>query len=499
MLFNSVDFLIFFPITVLIYFIVPAKLKNFWLLAASYYFYMCWNPEYALLILFSTVITYLCGILLERIKNSDCGRERIGRLKKLCVAASFTINLLILFIFKYAGWTAQLISSAAAFLNVGISVPRFDIVLPVGISFYTFQALGYTVDVYRDDIPAEKNFFQYALFVSFFPQLVAGPIERSGNLLSQLETPRSFSFDDLRNGLLLMIWGFFQKVFLADRISVFVDNVYNCAVGEASGAVYAAAAVLFMFQIYCDFSGYSCIAKGAAKVLGIDLMENFNAPLLAQTVADYWHRWHISLSTWFRDYLYIPLGGNRKGKGKKYRNIMITFAVSGLWHGASMHYVVWGLLHGLYQIIGDLMKPVKCFFVRLMRVSTDSFSHKLLRISFTFVCVVFSYIFFRAQSLSQAVYIIKSIFFRFAPWELFNGTLYSFGLDGFDLFLVFLGILILSAVDIFKYRGVELRQVIVRQDWWFQILVIVLSVCFILFFGSWGSSMNGAEFIYFQF
>lgn len=499
MLFNSIDFLLFFPIVVLMYFILPEKLKNFWLLAASYYFYMCWNPEYALLILFSTVITYLCGLVLEKIKHSSQDEGKKKKLKKLCVTASFMINLAILFVFKYAGWTLQLLSSAAAILHLPLNVPRFDIVLPVGISFYTFQALGYTVDVYRDEIPAEKDFFQYALFVSFFPQLVAGPIERSGNLLSQLKKSHKFSFDAMRDGLALMIWGYFQKVFLADRISVFVDSVYDAGMGEVSGAMYAVAAVLFMFQIYCDFSGYSCIAKGAAGVLGIDLMENFNAPFLAQTVSEYWRRWHISLSTWFRDYLYIPLGGNRKGRGRKHLNIMVTFAVSGLWHGASMHYVVWGLLHGVYQIIGDLMKPVKNFFVRALYIDTASFSHKLLRIVFTFSCVVLSFIFFRAQSLTQAFFIFKSIVLDFSPWELFNGTLYSFGLSGFELFLVFIGILILSVSDLLRYNGIIVRKKIVQQDWWFQILVFVVSICFIFFFGAWGSSLNGAEFIYFQF
>lgn len=499
MLFNSLDFLIFFPVVIFVYFIIPVKIKNLWLLAASYYFYMCWNPEYAMLMLFSTAVTYLCGIILDKIRLSGLNTTEKKKRKQICVAVSFTINLAILFIFKYAGWALHLLSSLASFLHIGINVPRFDILLPVGISFYTFQALGYTVDVYHEDIKAEKNFFQYALFVSFFPQLVAGPIERSENLLSQLESPKRFSFDNLRDGLLLMIWGFFQKVFIADRISVFVDNVYGADYGCVSGTVYAVSALLFTFQIYCDFSGYSCIAKGAAKVLGVELMENFNVPFLAQTIAEHWHRWHISLSTWFRDYLYIPLGGNRKGRLRKYLNIMITFTVSGLWHGASMHYVIWGILHGIYQVTGDLLKPVKSFFVKLFGINPHSFSHKLLRMAFTFLCVVFSFIFFRADSLGQAVYVIKNILFNSAPWELFNGTFCSFGLTGFELFLVFFGLLILTAADIFKYNGITVRAYIAKQDWWFQILVITVSICFIFFFGAWGSSMNGAEFIYFQF
>lgn len=335
MLFNSIDFLIFLPIVVLIYFLIPDKIKSLWLLIASYYFYMCWNAKYALLLLFSTVITYASGLLIERFKR------KYVRYKKYILIFSLAANLALLFYFKYINFAFDILRSVFEGMHIQLNVPKFDIVLPVGISFYIFQALGYTIDVYRDEIYAEKNFLKYALFVSFFPQLVAGPIERSKNLLCQLATPKKFKFEEAREGLLLMLWGFFLKIVLADRIAIFVDTVYGDYTTYA-GYYLILATVLFAFQIYCDFAGYSTIAIGVAKILGITLMENFKSPYLSTSVAEFWRNWHISLTSWFKDYLYIPLGGSRKGKFRKYLNKMIVFLLSGLWHGASMSFVVWG-------------------------------------------------------------------------------------------------------------------------------------------------------------
>lgn len=341
MLFNSLEFLIFFPIVIAIYNFIPYKIKNIWLLMASYFFYMCWNAKYALLMLTSTVITYLSGLAIEYVKNADESDEKKILKKKWIVAVSFISNLGILFYFKYFNFALDITSKVFAYVNIQLNVPTFDIILPVGISFYTFQALSYIMDVYRDDIYAEKNFIQYALFVSFFPQLVAGPIERSKNLLKQLAVPKSLDYEKAKDGFMLMLWGYFLKLVLADRISIFVDTVYNDY--ENFGGMYLiVASMLFAIQIYCDFAGYSTIAMGAAKILGVEIMENFNAPYLATTVGDFWRRWHISLTSWFKDYLYIPLGGSRKGKIRKYLNKMIVFLVSGLWHGASLTFIVWG-------------------------------------------------------------------------------------------------------------------------------------------------------------
>lgn len=498
MLFNSAQFLVFFPIVVLVNYLLPARVRYLWLLAASYYFYMCWNAKYALLLLFSTAVTYASGLLLEAAGKADLPPAVCARRKKWCVAGSFGLNLAVLFFFKYSNFAVGILERLLGAVHAGAALGRFDVLLPVGISFYTFQALSYTVDVYRGDIYAEKNFFRYALFVSFFPQLLAGPIERSKNLLRQLARPGRFDFDAARDGLLLMLWGFFLKIVLADRIAIFVDTVYGDPAAYP-GFYLAVATVLFAAQIYCDFSGYSTIAMGAAEILGIRLMENFNAPYLCTSVADFWRHWHISLTSWFRDYLYIPLGGSRRGRLRKYLNCLIVFTVSGLWHGASFAFVAWGALNGVYQVLGDILAPLRGRVVRALGLHRGTFGHRLLQMGVTFVLVDFSWIFFRAGSLGQASAVVRSIFTAQNPWVLFDGSLYACGLDekNFRLMLVCIGILLFA--DICKKRGIILRRIIARQDHWFQMLFCTAAVCGILLFGLWGPGYNAVNFIYFQF
>jgi len=498
MLFNSIDFLIFFPIVVVIYFIIPEKIKYIWLLVTSYYFYMCWNAKYALLILASTTITYASGLLIEKADKANCPVEKQVRLKKLVVAGSFICNLSILFFFKYINFATSVLGSIFAKMHIELNVPVFDIILPVGISFYTFQALSYTMDTYRGEIYAEKNFLRYALFVSFFPQLVAGPIERSKNLLKQLATPTKFNYEAAREGFFLMLWGFFLKLVLADRIAIFVDFVYGDYLNY--GGVYLViATMLFAIQIYCDFAGYSTIAMGAAKVLGIQLMENFDAPYLATSVAEFWRRWHISLTSWFKDYLYIPLGGGRKGQIRKYINKIIVFLVSGLWHGASISFVVWGGLNGLYQIIGEILKPARDKMVQILHLNRESLGHKLIHIVGTFLLVDSAWIFFRAESFKEAISIIKSMCGIANPWILFDGSLFLCGLDERNFRLMLVAILILLFADICKIKGIVIRNVILKQDYWFRCLFIAVTIVSILTLGVWGQSYNEANFIYFQF
>lgn len=498
MLFNSIDFWLFFPIVTLIYFIIPNKVKYLWLLVASYYFYMCWNVKYALLILASTVITYISGLLIEVIKYSKFDEITQKKLKKWIVAGSFTSNLGILFYFKYINFFVDIVAKLFAKVHVELDVPVFDIILPVGISFYTFQALSYTMDVYRDDIYAEKNFLKYALFVSFFPQLVAGPIERSKNLLKQLAVPQKFKYENFREGIMLMLWGYFLKIVLADRIAMFVDAVYGDYT-TYSGMYLVVATILFAIQIYCDFAGYSTIAMGAAMVLGIQLMDNFDAPYLSTSVADFWRKWHISLTSWFKDYLYIPLGGSRKGKFRKYLNKMIVFLVSGLWHGAQLSFVVWGGVNGLYQVLGEILQPLRDKLVEILHLKRDSLGHKLIHIIGTFILVDFSWIFFRADSVLEAFEIIKSIFKGKNFWVLFDGSLYNCGLDdkNFRLMIAAIGILIFA--DICRHFSVKIREVVIKQDCWFKCFFIATVVCLILLFGKWGPSFDKANFIYFQF
>lgn len=498
MLFNSLQFLLFFPVVLVVYFAIPNKVKTYWLLLASYYFYMCWNAKYALLLMTSTIITYFSGLLIEKVKQSKYELKKQKVLKKAIVGLSFSSNLAILFYFKYINFVMDVISSAFGSVGVELNVPTFDILLPVGISFYTFQALSYTMDVYRDEIYAEKNIFKYALFVSFFPQLVAGPIERSKNLLKQLAVPKRFDYEKARKGLLLMIWGFFLKLVIADRAAIFVNTVYGDYMTYA-GWYIVVATMLFAVQIYCDFYGYSIIAMGAAKMLNIDLMENFDAPYLSTSVATFWRRWHISLTSWFKDYLYIPLGGSRKGKIRKQINKMIVFLVSGLWHGTSLSFVVWGGLNGMYQIIGEVTKPVRDFFVKILRLNRQTVAHKLMQIMGTFVLIDFSWIFFRASSLRESIAIIKQMFSINNLWIFFDESIYKCGLDGKNFRLLLICIIVLLLADFCKNRKIKIHEVIEKQDYWFRWLFIAFAVGFILIFGIWGPTYEAANFIYFQF
>lgn len=495
MLFNSYGFLVFFSIVVVIYFLLPKRISYLWLLAASYYFYMGWNAKYALLLLGSTTITYVSGILIQWLND---GHPDKIRAKKWVVAGSFVSNLAILFFFKYFNFTIESMNNVLRYIDLPTVNTSLDVLLPVGISFYTFQALGYTVDVYRGEIRAELNFFRYALFVSFFPQLVAGPIERSKNLLNQLRNPKSFSYERMCDGLMMMIWGYFLKLVIADRIAVFVDNMYG-NVGVYDGRYLLLASVLFAVQIYCDFAGYSTIAIGAAEVMGFQLMDNFNSPYLSQSVAEFWRRWHISLSSWFKDYLYIPLGGNRKGKVRKYINIMIVFLVSGLWHGANWSYVVWGGLNGIYQVVGAIFTPFRNRIKEKLHLKKRSLPLMIIYMIVTFILVDFTWIFFRADNVQHAFAVIDSIFNMNNQALLENGTLYDLGLSRPNFIVLGVSLVILLAADICKYRGIKVRSVILNLNIVIRWAVIIAGILGILVFGIWGSGYSATNFIYFQF
>ena len=495
MLFNSYGFLVFFPIVVVIYFLLPKRISYLWLLAASYYFYMGWNAKYALLLLVSTTITYVSGMLIQWL--NDRHPDKICA-KKWVVAGSFISNLAILFFFKYFNFTIESMNTVLRYIDLPTINTSLDVLLPVGISFYTFQALGYTVDVYRGEIRAERNFFRYAFFVSFFPQLVAGPIERSKNLLNQLRNPKSFSYERMCDGLMMMIWGYFLKLVIADRIAIFVDNMYG-NVGVYDGRYLLLASVLFAVQIYCDFAGYSTIAIGAAEVMGFQLMDNFNSPYLSQSVAEFWRRWHISLSSWFKDYLYIPLGGNRKGKVRKYINIMIVFLVSGLWHGANWSYVVWGGLNGIYQVVGAIFTPVRNRIKEKLHLKKSPLPLVIIYMIVTFILVDFTWIFFRADNVQHAFAVIDSIFNMNNQVLLENGTLYDLGLSRPNFIVLGVSLVILLAADICKYRGIKVRSVILNLNIVIRWAVIIAGILGILVFGIWGSGYSATNFIYFQF
>ncbi len=497
MLFNSFDFLVFFPIVSLIYFLIPRKIRYIWLLVCSYYFYMCWNAAYAILLFASTFVTWLSGIAIGRAKEQE--KEDPQRLRsKGIVAISFIVNLSMLAFFKYAVFVIDNLNQILEITGVQLMIPKIDILLPVGISFYIFQALSYTMDVYRGDVRVEKNILKYMVFVSFFPQLVAGPIERSANLLHQFDEGHKFNYDRVCRGLMMMTWGYFQKMVIADRVAVLVNQVFDYS-GYYAGFEILTGVVFFAVQIYCDFAGYSNIAIGAAEVLGFQLMKNFKEPYLSCNVAEFWKRWHISLTGWFRDYLYIPLGGNRKGKWKKYRNIMIVFLTSGLWHGANWTYVIWGGLNGLFQVIGAQTETLRNTCKKRLGMKTESGSWKLFSGIVTFFLIDFTWIFFRADSVEAAVTMISRLFASFNPWVLADGTLYTLGLSMIDFWIAVLSSCILLTVDILHRRGVEIRQWILNQNLCFRWILYYAAIFSVLIFGFYGPNYDAAQFIYFQF
>lgn len=486
MLFNSFSFLLFFPIVVLIYFLLPIKAKNIWLLLASYFFYMSWNPKYAILLFFCTMTAYIAALVLEQKK------------KESIFILALILIFLTLFYFKYVNFALSTVVKAMGIVGVELTIPKWDIVLPVGISFFTFQSAGYLIDVYRGEIKAEHNFFRFVLFVSFFPQLVAGPIERSKNLISQLEHTYTFDFERFRDGFYLMLWGYFLKLIIADRAAIFVDRIYALD-SNTGGGLILVATILFAFQIYGDFSGYSMIAIGAAKIIGINLMENFNSPYLSESTKDFWNRWHISLNTWFRDYLYIPLGGNRKGKRRKYINLLTVFLISGLWHGASWNFVFWGFLNGLYQVLGEVIRPIRDKLWKMLSFQKESFSFHFLQGLITFFLIDFAWLFFRANGIMDGVQRVKCIISDFRVIELSKSSLFSYGLNENNFRVLFLSILTLLGVDYFKKRGLCIRKWVFQQDAWFRIGFTVFAIMFIVIFGVWGSAYDAQSFIYFRF
>jgi D-alanyl-lipoteichoic acid acyltransferase DltB (MBOAT superfamily) len=480
MLFNSLEFLVFFPIVVAAYFALNPKYRWILLLLASYYFYMCWSYKYIVLIMFSTVVDYFSGILMHRTEEK--------RLRKLLLLASLTTNLGLLFFFKYFNFFGDTVNFFFDKFNIFKEVPAYDFLLPVGISFYTFQTLSYTIDIYRRKQKPEYHFGRFALFVSFFPQLVAGPIERSVNLLPQFREDYKFEYERVKEGIFLMAWGFFKKVVIADRLAEYVNMVYNNP-GDFGGFQNMIATFFFSFQIYCDFSGYSDIAIGAALILGYRLMTNFRRPYFAMSIREFWKRWHISLSTWFQDYVYISLGGNRVVKWRWYYNLFITFLVSGLWHGAEWTFVIWGALHGFYLIFAIWTKTLRERANTLLGISKYPGLYKFTQIFVTFILVYFSWIFFRANNTYDAFLIIKNTF-QFSGTSAVN--LFHFGVD---FYLSFLGIAILLMVEsLEEYTGLygRLKMNLSRPMKW-GVLSMILIIIVIL--GVW----QGSDFLYFQF
>ena len=471
MLFNSIEFLFFLPIVFIIYWFFCAKsvsLQNMVLLCASYVFYGWWDWRFLFLIIFSTCLDFLLGI---KIHNSKLSK------KKFYLIISIVFNLLILGFFKYFNFFINSLNEGLYSLGFTIDTWSLNVILPVGISFYTFQTLSYSIDVYNKKLNPTKDFISYSAFVSFFPQLVAGPIERAKNLLPQFINKREFNSINAINGLSLILYGLFKKLVIADRLAIYVNSVFN-DYSTYSSISLIIAVVFFAFQIYCDFSGYSLVARGTAKLFGFELMVNFNRPYFAQSITDFWRRWHISLSTWFRDYLYIPLGGSRLSTKRTYINLMIVFVVSGLWHGANWTFVFWGLIHGLLAIIYLLLSNNS-------KRKNYSWVRKYLNILIVFVLVNFAWIFFRSDSINHAFNYIYYVFqFEFS----FNLVQICAEKGPLNLFISLFAILSL-------YLSYLLPRNLTFDKTIKSVTFNVLAIITILVLGVNGES----EFIYFQF
>lgn len=490
MSFNSLLFLICIPFVLALYWVIPQHFRWIMLLIVSYAFYMSWNAYLIFLILFTTVISYTFALIMEKHESK--------KIKKLCLAVTLISCLGVLFFFKYFTFTVNL---AISIINLGpkdLQEFSFSLLLPVGISFYTFQTLSYVIDVYRGKIKAERHFGYYALFVSFFPQLVAGPIERPENLIPQLKAEIKFKKDDLVEGLKIAIVGYFKKIVIADGVAAFVNGVYN-NVAEANGLTAVLATVMFAIQIYCDFSGYSDIAIGVARMMGIKLCDNFNRPYSATSIKDFWRRWHMSLTSWFTDYVYIPLGGSRCKLWRWAINVMIVFLLSGLWHGAALTFVVWGGIHGIYQIIGKLKNILiaKVTDSGKIRPIKDNDLTVFIKRVITFALVCFAWIFFRGNSFGDCGILISKIF---TDWSDCGAALDKIGFDAFAAIQITLSLVMLALSHrisrlSFAAEDKNTHKLQIGRTIIYVYMVVAIALAWIALVSSGGES----SFIYFQF
>ncbi len=476
MLFNSIHFILFFIVITTLYFVIDNKYRWFLLLAASCYFYMVFVPIYILILGFTIVIDYFAAIYIEKYK---------GKQKKLFLIFSLIANISILAIFKYYNFINDNITLLFSEFGIHNPAPYLSILLPIGLSFHTFQAMSYTIEVYRGNQIAERKFGIYALYVMFYPQLVAGPIERPQNLLHQFYENHYFEYNRVVEGFKLILWGFFQKIVIADRLAIYVNSIFNNQ-AHHNGNTLALASIFFTFQIYCDFSGYSNIAIGVAKIMGFKLMTNFNRPFFSTSIDEFWKRWHISLSTWFRDYLYISLGGNRVSIRKRYFNLIIVFLVSGLWHGAAWTYIIWGGLNGFYLVFAIFTSKLRTKLKELFNLNKYPIFNRFLQIIITFLLACFAFIFFRANHVSDAFYIIKKI-------ASFSGKIFydDPAIIGYSI----LGIVFLLTAEFKQEFFPNTHLFFNNKNWIIRNIAYSAIIILILLFGVF----DGGEFIYFQF
>jgi len=480
MLFNSIDFVVFFPIVFLIYWFLTnknLKIQNFLIIVASYVFYGWWDWRFLSLIVFSTLVDYTVGLLLSN--------EKKKFKRKLLLWISITVNLGLLGFFKYYNFFLDNFITAFTFFGMKISASSLNIILPVGISFYTFQTLSYTIDVYKKKLEPTRDFIAFSAFVCFFPQLVAGPIERATNLLPQFYKKRTLYYSEAVNGLRQILWGFFKKIVIADNCARIANEIFNNS-GDYNGSALVFGALFFTFQIYGDFSGYSDIAIGTSRLFGFNLKQNFAFPYFSRDIAEFWRRWHISLSTWFRDYLYIPLGGSRGGTLKKVRNTFVIFIVSGFWHGANWTFVVWGILNALYFLPLLLSNSNRNNIDIVAKGKIFPSLKEIASIAITFGLTVIAWIFFRAENLSHAFDILSEIFSTSLFQIPKSGTTFFLTLELLAFFIIieWFGRNNKFAIEIFPSK---LKR---WMRWGFYYLLIVLIILNI---------SEPEEFIYFKF
>ena len=469
MVFNSLQFLVFFGIVTSAYFLLAHKYRWALLLAASCYFYMAFVPIYLGILGLTIIIDYFAGIYLERFQ---------GGAKKIFLGCSLLANLGVLAIFKYYFFFTDNVNALSSYFSIPIHFPVLNILLPIGLSFHTFQAMSYTIEVYRGNQKAERNFGIYSLYVMFYPQLVAGPIERPQNLIHQFYEKHVWDSVRVKLGLLQMMQGFFKKVVIADRLAMVVDPAY-ANLSNQSSLNLIIASIFYSFQIYCDFSGYSDIAIGASKVMGFKLMNNFNAPYTAKSIPDFWRRWHISLSTWFKDYVYFSLGGNRVSVPRWYINIMIVFILSGFWHGASWNFVIWGALHGLFQLMGLTLNRI---FPNLAADEQKSAAGVWMYRLFTFLLVTIAWVFFRIPKFGDI-----QIYFG----QLTRGSILDPISLAFNTSELLFSILLIVGLYLYDFKRDKIKVDSVQLFW-----PIISGLAFLIYFFG---VFNLKQFIYFQF
>lgn len=474
--FLSLTFAVFLVITLTCYYIVPKKMRWGVLLAASMIFYVWSVPYLVIYLLFSALTTYAYGKWFAGQEKSNKG------LLALVIGA----NLAVLLVLKFY-----------PICGVRLSMPALTLLMPMGISFYTLQVIAYCVDVSAGKVKAQENFLKYLLFVSFFPQILQGPIPRYEQLRKQLYEGHSFDYETVKKGLQLILWGLFLKMVIADRAAIFVNAVFP-KYHLYDGTVLAVAAVLYSIQLYTDFLGCVCIAMGTAECFGIQLQSNFERPYRAVSIKDFWRRWHISLSSWLRDYVYIPLGGNRKGKVRKYGNLLLTFFASGVWHGAGFQYIFWGLMHGGYQIAGEILLPLRKKVRAVLKICETSTVYLIWQRICTFGMVTAAWVIFRAPSLRTGLSMLKTIVTKVTPWVFFDGTLYQFGIEERNFLALILCILFLAVIEHFQEKG-SIREAIARQHMMVRWGIYLGGIALVLVLGVYGPGYDATQFLYGQF